>query len=224
MNRRDFSTRFALAAASAAVAGAIPGLAQAQGAPVEGRHYLKLGTPVPVAAGKIEVVEFFWYGCPHCYAFEPVIEAWTKQLPTDVAFRRTHIIFRENTKTHQRTFFALEAMGREPEFRPKIFNAIHQQRQALDTPESMAAFLGKNGLDPAKFLEVLNSFSVQSKSQQAAKLSEAYRIDGVPAIGVGGRFLTSPSLAGQGASENVALQQGVMVASFLIERVRSGKI
>jgi len=136
MNRRDFSTRFALTT----LAGALPGLALAQGGPVEGRHYQKLGTPVPVAAGKIEVVEFFWYGCPHCFAFEPVVEAWTKQLPADVGFRRSHVAFRENTKTHQRSFFALEALGREAEFRPKIFNAIHQQRQQLDTADSMAAF------------------------------------------------------------------------------------
>ncbi|TDP73185.1 thiol:disulfide interchange protein DsbA/DsbL [Roseateles toxinivorans] len=220
MNRRDFSTRLALST----LAGAIPGLAMAQGGPLEGRHYQKLGTPVPVAPGKIEVVEFFWYGCPHCYAFEPVVENWTKQLPADVGFRRSHVAFRENTKTHQRSFFALEALGREAEFRPKIFNAIHQQRQPLDTADSMAAFLGKNGLEAPKFLEVYNSFSVQSKCQQAVKLSEAYRIDGVPAIGVGGRFLTSPSMAGQGAGENVALQQAVVTASFLIERVRSGKV
>jgi len=219
MNRRDFSSRVALLG----VVGSLPGFALAQGGPVEGRHYRIVSPPAPVSAGKIEVIEFFWYGCPHCYAFEPVVEPWIKRLPADVAFRRVHVLFRENTRTHQRTFFALEALDREAEFRPKIFNALHKEGLSLDNPESMAAFLAKQGLDKAKFLEVYNSFSVQSKSMQAVKLSEAYHIDGVPSIGVGGRFLTSPSMAGQGASENVALQQGVVVADFLIGRVRGAK-
>ncbi len=219
MNRRDFSSCLALAG----VVGSLPGVALAQGVPVEGRHYLLVNPPVPVSAGKIDVIEFFWYGCPHCYAFEPVVEPWSKRLPADVAFRRVHVMFRENTRTHQRTFFALEALGREAEFRPKIFNAIHQEHLSLDNPDSMATFLAKQGLDKAKFLEVYNSFSVQSKCMQAVKLSEAYHIDGVPSIGVGGRFLTSPSIAGQGAPENLALQQGVAVADYLIGRIRSKK-
>ena len=219
MNRRDFSSRLAVLG----VVGSVPGVALAQGGPVEGRHYLIVNPPVPVSAGKIDVIEFFWYGCPHCYAFEPVVEPWSKRLPADVAFRRVHVMFRENTRTHQRTFFALEALDREAEFRPKIFNAIHQEHLSLDTPDSMAAFLAKQGLDKAKFLGVYNSFSVQSKCMQAVKLSEAYHIDGVPSIGVGGRFLTSPSIAGQGAPENMALQQGVVVADYLIGRVRSKK-
>ena len=219
MNRRDFSSRLAVLG----VVGSVPGVALAQGGPVEGRHYLIVNPPVPVSAGKIDVIEFFWYGCPHCYAFEPVVEPWSKRLPADVAFRRVHVMFRENTRTHQRTFFALEALDREAEFRPKIFNAIHQEHLSLDTPDSMAAFLAKQGLDKAKFLGVYNSFSVQSKCMQAVKLSEAYHIDGVPSIGVGGRFLTSPSIAGQGAPENMALQQGVVVADYLIGRIRSKK-
>lgn len=219
MNRRDFSSRLALTG----LVGSLPGLALAQGGPVEGRHYRKLNPPIAVAAGKIDVIEFFWYGCPHCYAFEPVIEPWSKKLPADVMFRREHVMFRENTKTHQRTFYALEAMGREAEFRPRIMNGIHVERQPLDTPDSMAAFLAKQGLDQAKFLDVYKSFSVQSKCQQAVKLSQAYGIDGVPSIGVGGRYLTSPSMAGQGASENISLQQGVIVADFLIKLMHNGK-
>lgn len=219
MNRRDFSSRAALLG----LLTSIPGLALAQGGPVEGRHYLKLSRPLAVAPGKIEVVEFFWYACPHCYAFEPVVEQWSKHLPADVEFRRVHVLFRENSRTHQRTFYALEALGREAEFRPAIFNAIHRERMALDTMDSMAAFLAKLGLDQAKFLAVYKSFSVEAKCKQAVKLSEAYGIDGVPSIGVAGRFLTSPSIAGQGAPENAALQQGLVVTDYLIGRARSGK-
>lgn len=219
MNRRDFSSRVALLG----LLGSVPGLTFAQGGPVEGRHYRKLNPPLAVAPGKIEVIEFFWYACPHCYAFEPVADPWSKRLPADVEFRRVHVLFRENSRTHQRTFYALEALGREAEFRPAIFNAIHRERMALDTMDSMAAFLAKLGLDQAKFLAVYKSFSVEAKCQQAVKLTEAYGIDGVPALGVAGRFLTSPSMAGQGASENVAFQQGVLVTDYLIGRARNGK-
>lgn len=219
MNRRDFSSRAALLG----LLTSIPGVALAQGGPVEGRHYRKLNPPLAMAPGKIEVVEFFWYACPHCYAFEPVVESWSKQLPADVAFRRVHVLFRENSRTHQRTFYALEALGREAEFRPAIFNAIHRDRQPLDSVDAMAAFLAKMGLEKEKFLAVYKSFSVQAKCQQAVKLSEAYGIDGVPAVGVAGRFLTSPSMAGQGAPENVALQQGLQVTDYLIGRARNGK-
>ena len=219
MNRRDFSSRLALLG----VVGSVPGVALAQGAPVEGRQYRIVNPPVPVNPGKIDVIEFFWYGCPHCYAFEPVVEPWSKHLPADVAFRREHVMSRENTRTHQRTFYALEALDREAEFRPKIFDAIHKEGLSLDKDDTMAAFLAKQGLDKTKFLAVYNSFSVQAKCKQAVKLSEAYHIDGVPSIGVGGRFLTSPSMAGQGAPENLALQQGVLVADFLIGRIRGKK-
>lgn len=219
MNRRDFTSHAALLG----LLGTIPAAALAQGGPIEGRHYRKLNPPLAMAPGRIEVVEFFWYACPHCYAFEPLVESWSKQLPSDVAFRRVHVLFRENSRNHQRTFFALEALGREAEFRPAIFNAIHRERMALDTMDSMAAFLAKLGLEQAKFVAVYKSFSVEAKCQQAVKLSEAYGIDGVPAIGVAGRFLTSPSMAGQGAPENVALQQGLQATDYLIGRARSGK-
>jgi len=108
MKRRDFSTLLA----SVPLAGAA-GSALAQGGPVEGRHYVAINPPLPGTPGKIEVVEFFWYGCPHCFAFEPAIEAWTKNLPTDVVFRKAHVAFRANVKIHQRMFYALEALGKE---------------------------------------------------------------------------------------------------------------
>ena len=113
MKRRDFSV--GLAGFSV-----LPGLVLAQGGPIEGRQYQSLSQRLPVVPGKIEVVEFFWYGCPHCYTFEPVLEAWVKQLPPDVAFRRVHVGFRANIKLHQRLFYALEAMGRNPEASGKL--------------------------------------------------------------------------------------------------------
>jgi thiol:disulfide interchange protein DsbA len=220
MKRRDFSSLLA----AAPLAGAT-GTALAQGGPVEGRQYQTLGAPLPGTPGKIEVVEFFWYGCPHCYAFEPAIEAWSKQLPADVAFRKAHVAFRANVKIHQRMFFALEALGKEAEVRPAIFRAMHQQGMTLDDVKSQTKFLGALGVDAAKYQEAYNSFGVATKCQQAEKLSEAYRIDGVPSVGVGGRFLTSPAMAaaGQRMNELELGQRALQVVDFLIQRARSSK-
>lgn len=213
MHRRDFSA--ALVGAGALVIG-LP--AAAQGAPVEGTHYVRLGQPLAVTApaGKVEVVEFFWYGCPHCNAFEPMLETWVKKLPDHVSFRRVPVAFRDEPfGTHQRIYYALEAMGQLDAMHRKVFYAIHNDRQKLDKPADIAAFMGKNGVDGAKFLEVLNSFGVQTKARQAKQLAEAYKIDGVPAIGVQGRYYTSGSLAG-------SPEQSLRVTDFLIERSRKG--
>ncbi len=218
MKRRDFSALLA----SAPLAGAA-GTALAQGGPIEGRQYLVLPQALPTTPGKIEVIEFFWYGCPHCYAFEPAIEAWAKQLPADVAFRKVHVAFRANVKIHQRMFYALEALGKEAAARPAIFNAMHQQGQPLDDVKSQAKFLSSLGIDSGKYQEAYNSFGVVTKCQQAEKLSEAYRIDGVPSIGVAGRFLTSPSQAGAGqrVTELELGQKALQVTDFLIQRARN---
>ncbi|WP_457389812.1 thiol:disulfide interchange protein DsbA/DsbL [Roseateles sp. P5_E1] len=219
MKRRDFSALLA----SAPVLGATANPAFAQGGPIEGRQYLVLNPPLPTTPGKIEVIEFFWYGCPHCKVFEPAIEAWAKQLPADVAFRKVHVAFRANVKIHQRMFFALESMGKEAAARPAIFNAIHQQGLALDDAKSQAKFLAPLGIDPAKYQDAYNSFGVVTKCAQAEKLSEAYHIDGVPSIGVGGRFLTSPSqaAAGQRLPEDELGQKALQITEFLIQRVRN---
>ena len=215
MNRREFSAH--LAAVGAGVASASFGAsAQAQGGtPVEGTHYVRLSQPLPATAGgKIEVIEFFWYGCPHCNAFEPALDAWQKKLPADVAFHRVPVAFREEPfVAHQRIYYALEAMGKVDAMHRKVFYAIHNDRQHLDKPAEIAAFMTKNGIDGAKFLEVFNSFSVQTKIRQAKQLAEAYKIDGVPALGIQGRYFTSGSMAG---SNEAALA----VADFLIQRVR----
>ena len=218
MKRRDFSALLA----TAPLAGAT-GTALAQGGPIEGRQYLVLGQPLPAAPGKIEVVEFFWYGCPHCYAFEPLIEAWAKQLPADVAFRKVHVAFRANVKIHQRMFYALEALGKEAVARPAIFKAMHEQGLPLDDAKSQAKFLSNLGIDPAKYQDAYNSFGVQTKCTQAEKLSDAYRIDGVPSIGVAGRFLTSPSMSadGQRLPEHELGQRALKITDFLIQRSRA---
>jgi protein dithiol oxidoreductase (disulfide-forming) len=216
MKRRDFSAGL-LSAGVGTAAFPLVAPARAQGNPVEGTHYVRISQPLPVAAGgKIEVIEFFWYGCPHCSAFEPMLDAWSKKLGDDVAFRRVHVAFREEPfVAHQHIFYALEAMGQVEAMHRKVFYAIHNERARLDKPAEIAAFMGKNGIDAAKFLEVYNSFSVQTKSRQAKQLADAYKIDGVPALGVQGRYYTSGTLAGSN-------ERALAVVDFLLQRLRKG--
>ena len=212
MKRRVFSTSALAAGLSLGIA---PFGARAQGGPVEGQQYVRLARPQPVATpGKIEVVEFFWYGCPHCYEFEPMLEAWVKKLPPDVALRRVPVAFRDEPFTaHQKIFYALEALGQVDAMQMKVFNAIHREHNRMDKPAEIAAFMQKNGIDSAKFLDLYNSFGVQTKTRQARTLAEEYKIDGVPALGINGRYYTSGSLAG-------SLDRSLAVADFLIQKSR----
>ena len=225
MKRREFNALTALSTAAGGGALLAGAPAQAQGGPVEGRQYQRLATPVPGSTpGKIEVIEFFWYGCPHCYVFEPTIEAWAKQLPADVVYRKVHVAFRANVKIHQQLFFTLEAMRTDAQVRPAIYTAIHRGGQGLTNVEDMAKFLAPLGVDPAKFKETYNSFTVQTKSQQAEKLQNQYNIDGVPTVAIGGRYLTSPAMAGFGlrVSEEELGQRCIAVANFLLPLARKG--
>ncbi|HEX7384281.1 MAG TPA: thiol:disulfide interchange protein DsbA/DsbL [Burkholderiaceae bacterium] len=211
IDRREFSTQLLAAGLSLGLAP----LACAQGTPVEGQQYVRLSQPQPVLTpGKVEVIEFFWYGCPHCFEFEPMLEAWIKTLPADVAFRRVPVAFRDEPFTaHQKIFYALDAMGLVDSMQMKVFNAIHRERKHMDKPAEIAEFMQKNGVDSAKFMDIYNSFAVQTKTRQARALAEAYKIDGVPALGIGGRYYTSGSLAG-------SLRGSLQVADFLIQKSR----
>ncbi|NBD21606.1 thiol:disulfide interchange protein DsbA/DsbL [Aquabacterium fontiphilum] len=197
MNRREFSV--STAAALGGAGSLLAASAQAQGQPVEGTNYVRLAQPAPVSApaGKVEVVEFFWYGCPHCFHFEPFLESWAAKLPAEVAFRRIPVAFRERPfGIHQQLYFTIEAMGLMASLHPRVFKALHEERQRLDTPEAIGEFVARHGVDRARFMDVFSSFAIQTKCRQARSLTDAYRIDGVPAIGVAGRFYTSISLNG----------------------------
>ncbi len=217
MNRRDFTTLSAVAASAAFGAALLPATGRAQGAPVEGRDYVKLSQRQPTQdPKKIEVVEFFWYGCPHCHAFEPALEAWLKKLPPDVSFRRLPVAFREVPFVlHQKLYFALEAMGLVETLHRKVFTTMHIERNPLNTPEAIGDFVAKNGVDKAKFLEVMNSFSVSGKAKQAATLSAGYKIDGTPALGINGAYYTSGSLVGSN-------DRALAITDQLIAQIRKG--
>lgn len=209
ISRRSFS----LAGAAAAL-GAGPA-ARAQGAaPVEGRDFVRLNTPAAVpAGGKIDVIEFFSYGCPHCYSFEPALEQWIKRLPPDAAFRRVPATFNASFEGYAKLFYALEAAGQFEALHKRVFAAIHVQRQRLDKEADLVAFVSANGGDAAKFSEAYKSFGVATKLRQAKQLFEAYKIDGVPTLGIHGRWFTSGSLTGSN-------EKALAVADYLIQRAR----
>jgi thiol:disulfide interchange protein DsbA len=192
---------------------------------VEGKHYRTLAQRLPtsVPAGKIELVEFFWYGCPHCNAFEPVLSAWTKKLPADVVFRRVHVAFRPAFEPQQRLAAALESLGLIEQYQGKIFQAIHAQGIKLDRPEQIIEFMASQGVDKAKFVEMYSSFGVQSKVRQGKQLQDAFKVDGVPALGINGRFYTSPSMAGgEDRPEGEGHVAVLALTDQLLARIRKG--
>ena len=218
MNRRAFSLQLAGLAGMAGLAGlgALPRTARAQGAPTEGTQYTRLAQPVPVSAsGKVEVVEFFWYGCPHCNAFEPSLEPWVKKLPEYVQFRRVPVAFDALKERHQKLYYAIETLGLVEQLHAKTFARFHAEHRPLNSDADMVAFAVANGIDKKRFADALASFGVATKMRQAKSLSEAYRIDGVPTLGVQGRFITSPASAG-------GQEQALRVADYLIAQVHKG--
>ncbi|NKE66991.1 thiol:disulfide interchange protein DsbA/DsbL [Ramlibacter sp. RBP-2] len=197
MNRRDFSAAVGGVLASAAAGVPVAALAQAK-QPQEGIDYITLDKRVPVDAsqGKVEVLEFFWYGCPHCNAFEPRFEPWVKRQAADVVVKRVPVAFRDDFVPHQRLYYTLEALGKVDQLHPKVYHAVHMEHQAVNREDLILAWAGKQGLDAAQFKELYNSFSVASKVRRATQLQNAYKVQGVPSIGVAGRWYTDGTLAG----------------------------
>jgi protein dithiol oxidoreductase (disulfide-forming) len=191
----------------------LPAAAAAQGRPA----YSELRPALQVeAAGKIEVIEFFWYGCIHCYNFEPPLEGWLKKLPSDVQFRRVPAVFNERWALDAAIFYTFEALGVVDKVHRPFFDAIHRDRLRTENPAALAAWLQKQGIDPQKFNDTMKSFGVQGKTRRAAMLTGAYKIDGTPAMAVQGRYTVS---ADQGGSPEGMLQS----VSNLVELVRKAK-
>jgi thiol:disulfide interchange protein DsbA len=188
----------------------------AQGAPVEGTDYTELKPPQAVdTAGKVEVIEFFWYRCPHCYALEPELEAWVKRLPRDVQFKRVPGILNEDWAIDARVFYSLEAIGEVERVHRQLFDAIHKQGGVRLRGDAytkwVADWLAKQKVDMAKYDAAFHSFSVESKLRRAAQMASAYRLDGVPTLTVQGRYLV---LA------NTSQKAMLATADFLIGETR----
>lgn len=166
--------------------------------PQNGVDYRTLDKAQQTDSGKkVEVMEFFGYFCPHCNSLEPALADWVKKQGDRIVFKRVPVVFRDTMIPQQKLYYALEAMGRIEDLHPKVFQAIHVQRQSLATDAAIIDFMVKQGVDKQKFLDVYNSFAVQTKVQRAAQLQNAYQVDGVPLLAVDGRFLTSPAIVGE---------------------------
>ena len=215
MLRRQFN-QSAAALSGLALTSPLAALAQSK-PPADGAEYISLDQPVPTEGGpgKVDVVEFFWYSCPHCNAFEPLLEAWLSKLPKNVHFRRVPVMFRPTFEPQQRLFYVLEAMGKLPELHKKVFYAIHVEKQTLDSVDQVSNWVAKQGVDKAKFLEQYNSFPVVTKARRATQLQEQYKVDGVPSLGIAGKYFTSGTLAG-------TMQRALQVTDYLVAQASKG--
>lgn len=214
MKRRYFSS-----ALLATTAGLSASVAWAQAALFKsGKDFLTLDRPLATeaGAGKVEVIEFFWYSCPHCHAFEPAFGQWVKNAPKDVVVRRIPVSFRDDFAPQQRLFFTLEALNLLDSLHVKVFHAVHVEKQPLNTDASILAWAQKQGVDKAKFEETYKSFGVASKLKRAVQLQNEFKVEGVPSLGIAGRYYTDGSLAGN-------MDRALKVAESLIAQTRQGR-
>lgn len=166
-------------------------------APEEGFDYRVLGSPQPTrAVNKIEVIEFFWYDCPHCNAMLPLIEPWAKHQRNNIAFIRIPIARNQGAILQQKLYYALEELGKVEALHNRIFHAIHDEKSPLNTVEQMAVFLEKQGVEKKRFLKTFSSDRVMRKVQLAQQLAATYGVDSVPTIAINGQCVTSASMMG----------------------------
>lgn len=189
MNRRAFTFSLSLLPL-------LTSRAYSANGPVAGTDFMPLRTPMPLAVpGKVEVIEFFGYWCPHCNALEALLEPWVNALPADVNFRRIPVAWQEPQVPYQMLFFALEALSVNNDIHPKVFKAFHEQRLRLDSDAGIGNFAAAIGVDKVKLVDAMKSFSVSSKIRAASQQAGSYQIEGVPTFIVNGKYATSPEMA-----------------------------
>ena len=178
--------------------------------------YTEVNPPQPTDTGnKIEVIEFFWYGCPHCYRFHPLLEEWKASLPDDVVFKPVPGVLNPSWVNHARAYYAAEVMGVVDKLHDPLFQALHKQRKRIFKMDDLADFAAEQGIDRDKFLATMTSFAVETSIRRSQQLARAYRINGVPTIAINGKYLTSGSLAG-------SYPRAIQIMNELIEKERSG--
>lgn len=162
----------------------------------EGHDYARV-KPQPVATGnKIEVLEFFWYRCPHCFQLEPALNTWLKTLPGDAQVRRVPAVFRPDWLPGAKLYYTLEQMGLLGRLHDKVFDAYHVEQINLNDPKVLGDWIAKQGVNRKQFMSLYNSFSIQSRATQGAQLATAYAITGVPTFIIDGKYTTSVSMTG----------------------------
>jgi thiol:disulfide interchange protein DsbA len=183
----------------------------------EGHDYTRLKNPQPVATGqKVEVLEFFWYRCPHCFQLEPGLTAWMKKLPQDAQIRRVPAVFRDDWMPGAKLYYTLEQMNLLGKLHHKVFDAYHIENTNLNEPAVLGGWIARQGVDRKKFEGIYRSFSIQSKASQGARLATTYAITGVPAFVVDGKYATSVSMTGSEARLFEVLDQ--LIAKARAER------
>ena len=184
---------------------------------VEGKDFQRLKSPASVQPGqKIEVIEFFSYGCPHCNDLEPYLETWMKTIPADVQFRRVPVMFQERWKALARVYYTLDAMGEENKLSLQVFNAIHVANVPLYQDKAFFDWAASKGLDKAKVAEIYGSFGIDSKLKRALVLAQEYNIQAVPTMIVDGKFVTSSDRIG--GHPNVPAALDALIAKARTER------
>jgi len=179
-----------------------------------GKEYQLINPPqATTSPGKIEVLEFFSYACPHCNHLEPSLESWEHKMPPGVVLKRIPVTFGRNEwVTLAKLYYTLEVMGQTDKLHAKVFRSIHDEHQNLMSPDAAFDWATKQGLDRSKFVETFNSFGIQAKLNAGNARAQAFAIDGVPSLIVDGKFKTSPSIAGGNESTLQVLDE--LIASF----------
>jgi len=202
----------------------VAGMAQAAN-PVAGVDYQILDQARPTEAGaKVEVLEFFWYNCPHCFALEPRVDQWAAKQGDNIVLRRIPIAFNKSFVAQQKLYFTLEAMGRVKDLHPKVFHSIHVERKPLESEAAITEFMVRQGIDRKKFLDTFNSFGVNTKVERATQLRAAYGVNSTPMIAVNGRYITSPAIVGvkmRGQSEKALHDATLDVMSYLVTKAQA---
>jgi protein dithiol oxidoreductase (disulfide-forming) len=216
LHTRQFLKMLAAGAAALAAGCTTDAAGDAQEEPEEGFEYRAAAHPYPTASkGRLEVVEFFWYGCPHCNAIEPLLKDWQRKLPPDVAFRKVHVGLAPQWVPHQQLFYTLQVLDKDEALNDRVFDALHVGKAALSSRDQMADFVAAHGVDRRRFVETFDSDAVRVRMAQADHMAAAFGLEGVPGFAINGRWYTSPSLAGSRAD-------ALRVVDFLLARERAG--
>lgn len=181
----------------------------------EGKHYQLISPPAPTTSSEqVEVVELFWYGCGHCYSFEPVLEAWLKKKPEGVNFKRIPAVFAQNWVPAARAFYAATALGATDKLHRPLFDAIHVDQRKLFDEESLIKFAAEVGIPEDEFRAAYDGMTIDGKVKQAMFATRDYQIDGVPSMIVNGKYRVSASMAG---SQKAMLK----VVEFLVDKEKA---
>lgn len=190
----------------------------------EGHDYTVVKNPQPVATGnKVEVLEFFWYRCPHCFQLEPALNGWLKTLPKDAQIRRVPAVFRDDWMPAAKLYYTLDQMDLLGTLHHKVFDAYHVENINLNDPAVLGDWIAKQGVDRKKFEGIYKSFSTQSKATQGARLAANYGITGVPSFVIDGKYVTSASMTGGPARLFEVLDQLIVKARSERSAMAGGK-